>query len=290
MISPETLRLRQLISMHTPDDGRFYLPMDDVHLVRASKTNVESRHSMTQFGLCIVAQGVKRVILGREIYEYNVSNMVVYSLTVPVATNIIQASEGEPYLCMVINIDPQKLAELILRVFPNGIEAKQEIPAVYIGQRNPEILGAAIRLLELLAQPDEIEFLAPLFLEEILIRLLRSPIGPTIAQIGRSSANLNKITKSISLIKQDFARSLTIESLAETANMSQSSFHQHFKAITSMSPLQFQKILRLQQAKHLILSKNVDISTAGLRVGYVSTSQFSREYSRFFGTPPSKDT
>lgn len=285
----ETLRLRYLINMHTPNDGRSFLPIDDMNLVKMSKTNSESRHSVAQFSVCLVVQGAKRVILGKKIYEYDLSNMVIYSQTVPVATNIIRASEEEPYLCMVINIDPKKIAELMLEIPQRSFDNTQKTPAIFVGQQHPEILGAAIRLLELLEQPSEVEFLAPVIMKEILIRLLRSPIGATIAQIGKSSVNLNKIVKSISHIKENFARQLAIESLAETASMSQSSYHQHFKAITSMSPMQFQKVLRLQQAKHLILSNNLDVGSASLQVGYSSISQFSREYSRFFGNPPSRD-
>lgn len=190
---------------------------------------------------------------------------------------------------MVINIDPKKLAELILKVFPSGIESKLEATSVHLAYRQPEILDAAIRLLVLLSQPADLKLISPLIMEEILIRLLHSPIGSALAQVGKSSANLNKIIKAISHIRENVLQTITVDGLSKTANMSQSSFHQHFKAITLVSPLQFQKILRLQQAKHLILSKGGDVGSASAQVGYASISQFSREYNRFFGNPPSKD-
>ena len=144
-------------------------------------------------------------------------------------------------------------------------------------------------MLELLAQPREAELLAPLVIEEILIRLLRSPIGVRVAQIGRAESNVHGVAKAVSWLRANFSQAMKVDELAKLAHMSVSSFHQHFKAVTSMSPLQFQKTLRLQEARRLMLSTMVDAGTASWRVGYQSASQFSREYGRFFGCAPTKD-
>jgi transcriptional regulator GlxA family with amidase domain len=144
-------------------------------------------------------------------------------------------------------------------------------------------------LLECLGQPGDIELIAPLVLDEILIRLLRSPIGIRVAQMGFAESSVHRVAKAISWLRENFSQPMKVEDLAELANMSVSSFHEHFKSVTSMSPLHYQKVLRLQEARRLMLSTMVDASAASQRVGYLSASQFSREYSRFFGTAPTRD-
>ncbi len=151
------------------------------------------------------------------------------------------------------------------------------------------IVNAATRLLELMAQPGDADLLAPLVVEEILIRLLRSPIGVRVAQIGLTESNMHGVAKAVSWLRANFFQPMKVEELAKLAHMSVSSFHQHFKSVTSMSPLQFQKVLRLQEARRLMLSTMADAGTASWRVGYQSASQFSREYGRFFGRAPTQD-
>lgn len=282
--------LASLIAKFAPRDGRFDLPVSGgIHVVKATRTNPESTHAMSKPGMCIVAQGAKRVILGQAVYEYDASRMVVYSAEVPVGARVIKASREEPYLCLVIQIDPQRLAELVLKVFPHGLSTSYETQAIYVGNSNPKIVSAAIRLLELVVQQEEADLLIPLVIDEILIRLLRSPAGASIAQIAVADSSAYKVARAISWLKDHYAEPMKVDKLAGLANMSPSSFHQHFKTITSMSPLQFQKTLRLQEARHLMFSNMMDVSTASVQVGYASVSQFSREYSRFFGNPPAKD-
>jgi transcriptional regulator GlxA family with amidase domain len=151
------------------------------------------------------------------------------------------------------------------------------------------IVNAATRLVELMAQPGDAELLAPLVVDEILIRLLRGPIGVRVAQIGLADSGLHGVAKAVSWLRTNYSQHMKVEELAELAHMSVSSFHQHFKSVTSMSPLQYQKVLRLQEARRLMLSAMMDASTACWRVGYLSASQFSREYSRFFGSAPTRD-
>ncbi len=286
---PDVVRLASLIRAHTPHDGRFDLRIPGVHASRVSRTNAQMVHAMARPALCIVAQGAKSVLLGQEVYEYDASRMLVFSVDLPVAGQVTRASPSEPYLGFKLDLDPHKIAELVLKVYPHGVPRVQERRAVYVGQANMAIVSAATRLLELMAQPGDAQLLAPLVVEEILIRLLRSPIGVRVAQIGLAESSVHGIAKAVSWLRANFSQPMKVEELAKLAHMSVSSFHQHFKAVTSMSPLQFQKALRLQEARRLMLSTMVDAGTASWRVGYQSASQFSREYGRFFGRAPTKN-
>lgn len=281
-------RLAKLISRCAPHDGLFDL-CPGVRLLRESSVDAHPARNISQPGMCIVAQGAKRVVLGDDVFEYDNSRMVVYSTEVPISASIIRASEDEPYLCLIVDMAPNKLAELSARAFPNGLPRVQHSRAIHIGPTNPKIVEAGIRLLNLFAEPDEADLLIPLVLDEIFIRLLQSDIGALVAQIGVTDSNLQKVSRAISWVRDHYAQPMKVDQLASQVNMSVSSFHQHFKAVTTMSPLQFQKELRLHEAKNLMLSKMMDVSSASLQVGYASVSQFSREYSRLFGVSPSKD-
>jgi transcriptional regulator GlxA family with amidase domain len=206
-----------------------------------------------------------------------------------VAAQVTRASYSEPYLALRLDLEPQKIAELALRVYPNGVPTIQERRAVYIASLDRTIVDAAIRLMKCLAHASDVELLAPLVVDEILIRLLRGPIGMRAAQMGFAESSVHRIAKAISWLRTNYSQPIKIEELAELVHMSASSFHEHFKSVTSMSPLQYQKVLRLQEARRLMLSAMMDASAASQRVGYLSASQFSREYSRFFGSAPTKD-
>jgi AraC-like DNA-binding protein len=286
---PDVVRLAGLISAYAPHDGRFELRIPGVYAIRHSRTNTELVHATAQPCLCIVAQGAKSVMLGQELYEYDASRMLVFSVDLPVTAQVTRASRSEPFLGFRLDLDPHKVAELVLKVYPHGLPRVHESRGVYVGQVNMSIVNAATRLVEFMAEPEHAELLAPLVIDEILIRLLRSPIGVRVAQIGLAESSVNGIAKAVSWLRANFSQPMKVEELAELAHMSVSSFHQHFKSVTSMSPLQFQKMLRLQEARRLMLSTMMDASTASSHVGYVSASQFSREYGRFFGSAPTKD-
>ena len=286
---PDVVRLAGLISAYAPHDGCFELHIPGVHAIRRSRTNTELVHGLQQPALCIVAQGAKSVMLGQEVYEYDESRMIAFSVDLPVAAQITRASYSEPFLCLRLDLNPHKVAELVLKVYPHGLSRVPESRAVHVGQVNLSIVKAATRLVELMAEPGDAELLGPLVIDEILIRLLRSPIGVRVAQIGLADSGVHGIAKAVSWLRANFSQPMKVEELAELAHMSVSSFHQHFKAVTSMSPLQFQKALRLQEARRIMLSTMTDASTASWQVVYQSASQFSREYSRFFGSAPTKD-
>lgn len=282
-------RLAELIRAYAPYDGSHELRLRGVFAVRASKKNPELFHTVYKPSLCIVAQGSKAVLLGSEVYEYDALRMLVFSVELPVASQVIRASPGEPFLGLKLELEPHKIAELALKVYPHGLPPVRENRGVYIGRADPDIVGAATRLLELMADPKDAELIAPLVVEEILIRLLCSAVGSRVAQIGLAESSVHRIAKAVNWVRANFDKPMNVEALAEMVHMSPSSFHQHFKAVTSMSPLQFQKVLRLQEARRLMLASRMDVTTASLRVGYQSASQFSREYGRLFGNAPSKD-
>lgn len=287
--APDLAKLARLISAHTQYDGNFPLRIPGLHAIRYSRTSAELAHAVARPALCIVAQGAKCVMLGQEVYEYDASRMLVYSLDLPVAGQITRASHAEPFLCVRLDLDARLIAELVLKVYPQGPPPIEASRALYVSQANASVVNAVTRLLELITQPGDAELLGPLVIEEILIRLLRSPVGGRVAQIGLAESSMHRIAKAVAWLRANFSQPMKVEELAELANMSVSSFHQHFKAVTAMSPVQYQKTLRLQEARRLMLSATMDVSTACQEVGYLSASQFSRDYSRFFGSAPTKD-
>ena len=286
---PDAGKLARLIAAYAPHDGTFDLPIPGLHASRFSRVNKECVHALSVSSLCIVPQGAKTVIVGDEVFEYDASRMIVFSVALPVAAQVTRASQSEPYLSMRLDLDPHKIAELVLKVFPHGLPPVQERSAVYLAAIDTSMVDAATRLMECLGKPGDAELLAPLVMDEILIRLLRSPIGVRVAQIGFAESSVHRVAKAISWLRDNFSQPMKVEDLAEMVHMSVSSFHEHFKSVTSMSPLHYQKVLRLQEARRLMLSTIMDAGAASQRVGYLSASQFSREYSRFFGNAPTRD-
>jgi AraC-like DNA-binding protein len=287
--SVDQRKLASLISTHAPHDGSFELCIPGLCVTRSSQTNTESVHAVARPVLCIIAQGAKTVMLGQEILDYDSSRMLVFSVDLPVAGRITLADYSAPYLAFRLDLDPHRISDLVLRIGPNSLPAFESGRGVYVSEADAGVINAAARLVELAAHPDDAELLAPLVIDEILIRLLRSTVGGRVAQIGIANSSMHRIARAVSWLRANFSQPMKVEELAELAHMSVSSFHQHFKSATSMSPLHYQKILRLQEARRLMLSTLADAGTAGREVGYVSASQFSRDYGRFFGSAPARD-
>lgn len=281
-------RLAGLLAAHTPSDGVFALGVPGVHAVRASRPSVEIIHGLQAPAVCIVAQGAKTVMLGSEHYAYDASRMLIFSVDLPIAARVTEATAARPYLCFRLDIDPQRIAELALKVYPDGAPRVDETRAVYLARANDALIDAAARLLETLAEPEDARLLAPLISDEIFVRLLRSQVGGRLAQVAQRESNVHRVAKAVSWVRDHFAQPIKVDELAALAHMSPSSLHLHFKSVTSLSPLQFQKLLRLQEARRL-MATGVSASSAGGRVGYLSASQFSREYARLFGNAPSRD-
>ncbi len=235
--------------------------------------------------LCVIAEGRKRVFLGNEEFRYDPMNYLVTSLDLPVSGQVIEA----PCLGLALALDLPTLAALLLEMPPitaNRTTAK----AMAVNKLDDELLNPILRLLRLLDRPRDIAVLGPLIEREILYRLLLGPRGEMLRQLALPASHLSQISRAIDVIRRRYDQSLRIEELARIAGMSAPSFHRHFRAVTAMSPRQFQKRIRLQEARRLLLSKNSDAASVGFDVGYESASQFSREYGRLFGAPPARDT
>lgn len=246
-------------------------------------------HAAYEPCVCVVAQGRKRAIAGDSVHVYAAGQYLVASIDVPVVGHITKASAQMPFLALLLRLEPADVRELMLE--SNGDRARREKPghALGISSAEPALIDACIRLLRVLESPEDIRVMAPLVEKEILYRLLRGVQGPRIGQIAFVDSRARDVNRAIGWIRRNFSETLSIESLASAARMSPSSLHQHFKTVTGMSPLQYQKHLRLQEARRLMLSQSVDAAAAGHSVGYESPSQFSREYRRLFGAPPVRD-
>jgi AraC-like DNA-binding protein len=282
-------RFAALLAGYAPHDGAFSLRLPGTYAVRHSRMTTEASHATLGPALCVAAQGAKVIMLGREVLEYDPAHLLVFAVDLPIASQVTRASRKDPYLGFAMDLDPARVAELATRVYPRGTPRPSETRGLYAGRTTDPIVDAVSRLLELMAHPEDANLLGPLVVDEILIRLLRTPIGRRVAQIGNAKSGVQQIAQAVSWIRAHFAQPVTVEDMAGSVHMSASSFHQRFKAITSLSPLQYQKVLRLHEARRLMLFQGMDASDACRRVGYVSPSQFSREYSRFFGSAPAKD-
>jgi len=282
-------KLRRFVMAHAPYDGTFDIRLPGVHVTKVSQAMTGMSRAVVCPSLCMVVQGAKRIVLGKEIYDYDVSKMLVYSMEVPVAAQVTQASLEAPYLAIRLDLDPARIEELTAKAYPHGLSASAKAHAICVDQVDEHVINAVARLLELVSQPGELELLAPLVMDEILIRLLKSSLGLRLAMIGQEESKIHRIAKAVSWVRSNFNQPLDVERLATLVHMSPSSFHQHFKSITELSPLQYQKALRLQEARRLMIQKRMDSGTAGREVGYQSVSQFIREYGRYFGNTPTKD-
>lgn len=287
--APALRKLANLLSAQAPHDGRFELRLPGVYAIRKSRTDSEPVHGTSGPALCVIAQGAKIAMLGREIFEYDAARMLVFSVDLPIAAQVTRASHAEPYLGFKLDLDPFRVAELALKVFPQGAPSPPGSRGLYVSQATAAIVDAVTRLMELMPQSVDAELLGPLVIDEILIRLLRSPIGTRVAQIGQMESGVFRVATAVSWLRANFCQPITVEQLARLAHMSVSSFHQRFKTVTSMSPLQYQKVLRLHEARRLMLFQRMDAGSACRQVGYLSASQFSREYARFFGSAPTRD-
>jgi AraC-like DNA-binding protein len=252
-------------------------------------TPTEPTSYTLESSLCLIAQGRKRVLLGEDAYVYDAAHFLITSVDLPVVANIIEASTEKPYLGLILEIDLKEISQLTVDSgLPVG-RSGQSQKGMAVGQLSLPLLETFQRLIDLLEEEENIKILAPLIKREIFFRLLRSDQGPRLQQIAASGSHSHQISKAISWLKNNYTHPLRVNELAASAGMSKSAFHTHFKVMTSMTPLQFQKRLRLNEARRLMLTENLDAMTATFEVGYESASQFSREYSRLFGAPPLRD-
>jgi len=281
--------LAQTIARHVPGDGMFKSAIPGVTLIRSSAPTMPMP-VIYEPSVCFVAQGRKRALLADTVYDYDPARHLIASVGLPVMGAVIEASESEPYLSVQLDLDMQELSELAIR-FPAADGAPMGAPAgLSLNQTTAPVQDALVRLLALLDTPADIEAIAPLTIREIHYRLLSGEGGQVIRQMAQADSRLNRIARAIVWIRRHFREQWGIEDAAEVAALSRSTFHLHFKAITAMSPLEFRTQLRLQEARRLMISDAMEAAAAAFQVGYDSPSQFSRDYSRFFGKPPAADT
>jgi AraC-like DNA-binding protein len=244
-------------------------------------------YSLTEPLLVVMVQGGKRLLLGHQVYEYRAGQCLVVTAALPVTGHYIDASSQAPSLAMGLVLRPTAIAPLLLEA-PDGRRSRTTAgtPAIATGEAGVDLLDAVARMLRLLDHPADAPVLAPLIEREILWRLLTGPHGGVIRQIGLADSGLSHVSRAIRWIRDNYAEPMRISDLARLAGMSPSAFHRHFRAITAMSPLQFQKRIRLQEARSLLAARPGDVAGVGHLVGYDSPSQFNREYRRLFGAPP----
>lgn len=245
--------------------------------------------SVYEPALAIIVQGKKKILLGEETYYYGANQYLVVSVELPTRGFIVESTPDQPYLGFFLKLSPLELCDMVAQVQPRTDAKDSSYRGLFVSDIDLPLMDCALRLTQLLDTPQDIPFLAPMIIREIYYRLLTGEQGEAIRQMATSGSNMQRIAGVIERIKTDFTQSLRVEVLAEQANMSASSFHRHFKAVTSMSPLQYQKQLRLLEARRLMLAEDADATHAAYQVGYESPSQFSREYSRMFGAPPIQD-
>ncbi|ULH17948.1 AraC family transcriptional regulator (plasmid) [Deinococcus sp. KNUC1210] len=287
--APDLARLRDLIRLYTPYDAEFPLRIPGVAVARSTQRHEALVHSVQQPALCIVAQGNKSVHIGAEQYEYDTDHMMVYAVNLPIAFQVTNASLSEPFLTFKVDLDPHRIAELTLKLYPHGLSRSQDPRGVQITDVNAAIIQTAVRILETVEHEREARWIGPMLVDELLMRLLLSPAGPMVAQLGQVESKTERVARAIEWIQNHLAEPLTIEVLAEQVHMGLSTFHAQFKAVTGLSPLQFQKNLRLQEARRLLVATVMDAGAVSREVGYASASQFTREYTRFFGNTPRRD-
>ncbi len=239
--------------------------------------------------LAVVAQGRKRADLAGTTFIFDESRYLLTSLDLPVICNVIEASEKVPYLCFVLKLDMPVVRELLSREEISSPEAPPDSPAMATGDTTAELLDACCRLVDLLNTPQDIPFLSGLIQREIIYRILRGPEGARLRAIATLGDQSHRTAKAISWVRTNYAKPLRVDELAKIATMGVSTLHHHFRALTAMSPLQYQKQLRLQAARERMLMDGLDAASAAFEVGYESATQFNREYSRFFGQPPMRD-
>ncbi|MFJ7744663.1 AraC family transcriptional regulator N-terminal domain-containing protein [Peribacillus sp. NPDC097295] len=280
--------LARYMERYCQEDGVHSTAISSLHFIRASYKSAPI-HSIHEPALCIVAQGKKLVMLAQDRYQYDPAHYLVVSVDLPISGEIIQADIESPYLCLRLDFSPKQIFDILMESEAANDKEEETHRGLFVSKMNASLLDAVLRLVRLLDTPDDVSLLAPLVIREILYRILQDEQGGSVKQIAMIGSHAQRIAQVIHLIKQDFDKPLRIEELAGTVNMSSSSLHHHFKQVTGSSPIQYQKQLRLQEARHLMFSKSADAADAGFHVGYESPSQFSREYARMFGLPPKSD-
>jgi AraC-like DNA-binding protein len=288
IITKQQNELVKIIDHYTEKDGVHPTAIPSLFFIRDSNASIP-RHGVYKPSFCMVVQGAKEVWLAQERFRYTPFDYLIASVHLPVTAQVTEATSAVPYLGFKLEFTPGQILEVLQNTKVRVYAKENPKRAMFVSQLESSLMDAVLRLARLLDQPKDIPVLAPLFTKEILYRVLQGQNGIVLEHIVMEGSSTHLIKDVIEHMMINYAGSFKIEELAEIANMSVSSFHRYFKEVTAMSPIQFQKQLRLQEARRLLLTESEDATDVAFRVGYESPSQFSREYSRMFGFPPKQD-
>lgn len=283
----ETLltEVRRYVDSHANAQGIAATPIAGLSMLRAT-TPSEMDYAISRPLVALVVQGNKRVMMGNRTFDFGAGDSLLITADVPTISQITRASAGDPYYSLVFDLDPTVIQELALAMEI----AREEMGApVRVEPTEAEVAHAALRLVQLLARTAAVPVLKTQMIREMHYWLLAGKHGPAIRNLGTAEGSAQRLASAVAIIRSDYAQPLRVERLAEAAGMSPSTFHQHFRTVTTLSPLQFQKQLRLIEARRMMLSEGTSASTAAYAVGYESVPQFTREYGRMFGAPPVRD-
>jgi len=280
--------LGKSIARWTAEDGPLVTAIPGLLLSRRSGPTQPTSH-MYEPSICLIAQGAKRVLLGDDTYVYDVHHFLITSVDLPTVVQVIKASREKPCLSLLLKLDQREISQLMADSNLPPPRAQESSRGMAIGEVTLPLLTAFQRLIDLLDEPKDIPILAPIIQREIYYRLLVGDQGVRLRQMASARSHSHQIAQAIEWLKSHYNLPLRIDDLAARVHMSTSAFHHHFRRLTAMSPLQFQKWLRLNEARRLMLTEHFNAATAAFRVGYESPSQFSREYRRFFDEPPLRD-
>ncbi|MFI9467205.1 AraC family transcriptional regulator N-terminal domain-containing protein [Streptomyces sp. NPDC052492] len=279
--------LRTLLERHARPDAT--TAIDGVLASRIDRQDPPGP-SMSGTVLAVIAQGAKRLALGERVYEYGPGQYLVASVDLPVTGQFLQVDAEHPALGFGLVLEPSAIAELLLQAGPGDLPRAGGVPsAIAVSDAPAALLDAIVRLLRLLDEPRDRAVLAPLLKREILWRLMTGEQGATVRHLGLADSGLSHVSRAVRWIREHYAQAFRVEDVARMTGMSVSAFHRNFQAVTAMSPIQFQKQIRLQEARLMLATRPGDVTAVGRRVGYDNPSQFSREYRRQFGAPPSRD-
>jgi AraC-like DNA-binding protein len=287
MPSDLKLALDRYIAARGGKDGPYATAVEGLHLMRASGETLPAPR-IYRPALCVVAQGAKRVMLGESAFDYGEGQALVISVELPVAGKVIEASAERPFLGLNLDLDVRILREVLAQLDPPPRPGAGGL-GLFVGELGERLADCLVRLVQLLDTPAAVPVIAPGIMREVCYWLLAGPHAGEVCKVALPSGPTQRIAEAIYLLREDIARPVRIEELAASVSMSPSSFHQHFKTLTSMTPLQYQKQLRLLEARRLMLAGTANAASAAYQVGYESASQFSREYARMFGAPPRRD-
>ena len=281
------LELAERIADVVGEDG-VVEPIPGLHLTRASQPS-QRLCGTSKPSVCVIAQGAKEVYLGDSCYRYDAQHYLLTTVELPVTARIVEASEELPYLGLFLELDQALVGSVMVEAGLPVPQSQSDAKAMVVSTLDADLLDAIVRLMRLIGSPAQASVLLPLVKREIIFRLLIGEQGNRLRHLPMLGGNSHSIAKALELLRQGFDQPLCIEALARELGMSSSGFHHHFRAITNMSPLQFQKQVRLQEARRLMLGEGLDAASAGYRVGYGDASHFNRDYKRHFGVPPATD-